>query len=108
MDTPTSTGSGTHRVTILDDMTIYNALGQKATLMDALAHCQDLEIDLSHVAEVDTAGFQLLLLTKREAAQQKKKARIVAHSPAVREVLDFFNMAAGFGDPLVITAREQA
>jgi len=89
-------------------MTIYNALAQKTNFMEALQECQELEIDLSHVAEIDTAGFQLLLLTKREAAQQNKKARIVAHSPAVREVLDFFNMAAGFGDPLVIPAREQA
>lgn len=108
MDTPPPAGSGTHRVTILDDMTIYNALPQKSTFMDALAQCKELEIDLSHVAEVDTAGFQLLLLTKREAARQKKTARIVAHSPAVREVLDFFNVAAGFGDPLVIPAREEA
>jgi len=100
--------TGTHRVTILDDMTIYNAQAQKTTFMEALGQCQELEIDLSHVAEVDTAGFQLLLLTKREAALQQKKATIVAHSPAVREVLDFLNMAAGFGDPLVITAREQA
>ena len=100
--------TGTHRIAILEDMTIYNALAQKANFMEALQECQELEIDLSHVAEIDTAGFQLLLLTNREAAQQNKKARIVAHSPAVREVLDFFNMAAGFGYPLVIPAREQA
>lgn len=99
--------TGTHRVTILDDLTIYNALTQKASFMEALGQCRDLEIDLSHVGEVDTAGFQLLLLTKREAALQNKTARIVAHSPAVRELLDFFNMAAFFGDPLVIPAREQ-
>lgn len=99
--------TGTHRVTILDDMTIYNALAQKSSLMEALEQCSDLEIDLSQVGEVDTAGFQLLLLTKREAALQNKRARIVAHSPAVHELLDFFNMAAFFGDPLVIPARAQ-
>lgn len=100
--------AGTHRVTIVDDMTIYNALAQKTIFMDALAQCKELEIDLSQVGEVDTAGFQLLLLTKREAARLGKTARIVAHSPAMRELLDFFNMAAFFGDPLVIPAREQA
>lgn len=94
------------RLTITDDMTIYNAALQKAQLLDALDAGQDLEIDLSQVAEIDTAGFQLLLLTKREAAARSVAARIVAHSPAVREVIDFYRMAAHFGDPLVISARE--
>ena len=34
--------------------------------------------------------------------------RIVGHSPAVREVIEFFNMVAFFGDPLVIPANEQS
>lgn len=99
--------TGSYRLSIGDDMTIYNVITQKLQLIEALANCSDLEIDLSQVGEIDTAGFQLLLLIKREAAQNGKAARIVAHSQPVREVLDFFNMAAYFGDPLVIPAREQ-
>lgn len=94
------------RLTFTDDMTIYNATAQKAQLMEALGADQDLEIDLALVAEMDTAGFQLLLLAKREAAAHGHAARIVAHSPAVREVIDFYRMAAHFGDPLIISARE--
>lgn len=97
-----------YRFSIGDDMTIYNAAPQKTQLVEALTQCQELEIDLSLVSEIDTAGFQLLLMIKREAAQQGKAVRIVAHSTPVREVLDFFSMAAYFGDPLVIPAREQA
>ena len=63
-----------------------------------------LEIDLSAVGEIDTAGFQLLVLVKREAQRLGKQAHIVAHSEAVRELLDFYNMAAEFGDPLLIPA----
>jgi ABC-type transporter Mla MlaB component len=102
-----STATSSYRLAIAEDMNIYNAIPQKAQLVAALAQCQDLEIDLSLVGEIDTSGFQLLLLIKREAARAGKTARIVAHSAPVREVLDFFNMAAYFGDPLVIPAREQ-
>jgi anti-anti-sigma factor len=102
-----STATSTYRLAIAEDMNIYNAAPQKAQLVAALEQCHDLEIDLSLVGEIDTSGFQLLLLIKREAARAGKTARIVAHSAAVREVLDFFNMAAYFGDPLVIPAHEQ-
>lgn len=92
---------------IVEDMTIYNAAIHKQQLLAALAASDDLDIDLSGVAEIDTAGFQLLVLIKREARRLGKNARIVAHSQAVREVVDFFNMAAEFGDPMLIPARER-
>ena len=92
------------RITIGEDMTIYHAAIQKKALIDALNASARLEIDLSAVGEIDTAGFQLLVLIKREAQRLGKQAHIVAHSEAVREVLDFYNMAAAFGDPLLIPA----
>ena len=92
------------RITIGEDMTIYHAAIQKKALIDALNASARLEIDLSAVGEIDTAGFQLLVLVKREAQRLGKQAHIVAHSEAVRELLDFYNMAAEFGDPLLIPA----
>jgi ABC-type transporter Mla MlaB component len=94
------------RIAIGEDMTIYNAAVQKQALIDALTAGQRLEIDLSAVGEIDTAGFQLLMLVKREARRLGKEAQIVAHSEAVREVIDFYNMAAEFGDPLLIPAHK--
>lgn len=95
------------RIAIGEDMSIYNAAAHKQQLLDALAGAADrLEIDLSAVAEIDTAGFQLLMLVKREARRLGKQAQIVAHSEAVRELLDFYNMAAEFGDPLLIPAHQ--
>ncbi|ANQ83496.1 lipid asymmetry maintenance protein MlaB [Azoarcus olearius] len=91
---------------IVEDMTIYHAAEQKQQLVAALAQADELQIDLSAVAEIDTAGFQLLILVKREAQRLGKRARIVAHSAAVREVVDFFNMAAEFGDPMLMPAPE--
>ena len=92
------------RITIGEDMTIYHAATQKQALIEALKASARLEIDLSAVGEIDTAGFQLLVLIKREAQRLGKQAKIVAHSEAVRELLDFYNMAAEFDDPMLIPA----
>lgn len=94
------------RLTITEDMTIYHVHELKTRMLTALTAHPVLELDLSGVAEIDTAGFQLLLLLKKEAARQGKEAKIVAHSPVVREVVDFFNMAAQFGDPMLIPKDE--
>ena len=100
-----------HEVTRLAldaNLTIYNAVELKQRLLDAVRAPKDLELDLSQVGEIDTAGFQLLVLAKRESQRLGHSLRIVAHSPAVREVIEFLNMVAYFGDPLVIPAGEQA
>jgi anti-anti-sigma factor len=95
-------------ITINEDMTIYNAATQKPMLLDALTDCQELDLDLSQVSEMDTAGFQILLLTKREALKANKTVRLTAHSKSVTELLDLYNMATYFGDPMVIPAKEHA
>ena len=95
------------RLCIVEDLTIYHAMEQKQQLVAALEEAEALELDLSHVAEIDTAGLQLLMLAKREAGRLGKRMAIVAHSPAVRQTIDFCNLAAFFGDPVIITAREQ-
>ena len=88
------------------DMTIYNALDQKQELLDALSISDDVELDLSQVGEIDTAGLQLLILLKKEAQRIGKRVIIVAHSQPVRSLIDFCNLAADLGDPLVIPASE--
>ncbi len=95
-----------HTTTIKEDMTIYNAGKQKDMLMKALAGCQELDIDLSQVGEMDTAGFQLLLLAKREAIKANKSLHLSGHSKAVTELMDMYNMAGYFGDPVVIPADD--
>ncbi|HSD37496.1 MAG TPA: STAS domain-containing protein [Rhodocyclaceae bacterium] len=86
------------------NLTIYEAHELKAELLGVLGTVDELDLDLSDVAEIDTAGIQVLLVAKQEAARHGKCMRIVAHSAAVSEVIDFYNLAAHFGDPLVIPA----
>lgn len=94
------------RIALNEDLTIYHALEQKQMLLETLANTDVLELDLSHVGEMDTAGLQLLILLKKEAQIAGKRVSIVAHSQAVRSVIDFCNVATEFGDPLVIPAHE--
>ncbi len=104
----TKSEMGRRNISINEDMTIYNAAAQKPMLLKALADCQELDLDLSQVSGMDTAGFQILLLTKREAVKANKTVRLTAHSKAVTELLDLYNMASYFGDPMVIPAKEHA
>lgn len=97
-----------HRFTPNQDLTIYHALEQKTALLGALAATDELELDLLQVSEIDTAGLQLLILLKKEAQRAGKKVAIVAHSQAIRSVIDFCNLATELGDPLVIPAAEAA
>jgi anti-sigma B factor antagonist len=103
----TRTHRRAHQLAIQEDMTIYNAASQKAALLAAFADAAELDLDLSQVGEMDSAGFQLLLLVKREALKAGKSLRLVAHSKAVTELLDLYHMASYFGDPLVLPANEQ-
>jgi anti-anti-sigma factor len=101
-----STSTLLHRVAIEQNLSIYFAAEQKQYLLEALATHDALELDLSAVAEMDTAGLQLLILLKREAQRQGKQVSFCAHTQAVREVIDFCSLATELGDPLVIPAKE--
>lgn len=93
------------RLAFTEDFTIYKVVELKATLIDALAAAERIELDLAQVARMDSAGCQLLLLAKREATATGKTLAIVAHSPSVQSLIEFYNLAACFGDPLVVPAR---
>jgi anti-anti-sigma regulatory factor len=96
------------KAAISETLTIYDAAAGKQALLDVLDGVAELEIDLSAVTEIDTAGVQLLVMLKRAATKAGKKLRLVAHSPASLEVLDRYNLVAYFGDPVVISTPRSA
>lgn len=59
-------------LTIEGELTVFTAAYQKTLLLTFLNTGDELEINLSNVSEIDTAGLQLLILIKREAAQSGK------------------------------------
>lgn len=85
------------------ELTIYNAVELKKGLLKYLKSSHQLEIDLSHVDELDTAGLQVLACAKKDAANNNVPFSLVNHSSSVIEVLDLYNMTSYFGDPVLIS-----
>ena len=90
------------------ELTIYRAAELKPLIIDALQPGGTLEIDLAGVSEIDSAGVQLLMLAKREAQARGGELHLCGHSPAVLDVFDLLDLAAFFGDPLVMPALPAA
>lgn len=86
------------------ELTIYTASDSKARLVEALAQHKEVEIDLSAVTEIDTAGLQLLILAKKEAARQQLQVRFTDHSPVVIDAMELLDLTGFFGDPVIIPA----
>jgi anti-sigma B factor antagonist len=84
------------------EMTIYRAHELKALLLDALAASTALDVDLSAVTELDTAGLQVLMLAKQSAQADGRSMRLLGHSHAVAEVFELLDLASCFGDAIMI------
>jgi anti-anti-sigma factor len=87
------------------ELTIFRAMELKPVI---LATPPVTEIDLSGVTDLDSAGVQLLMLAKKTAQAQGRDLKLIAHSPAVIEVFELLNVAAYFGDHLVMDSRTSA
>jgi anti-anti-sigma factor len=86
------------------ELTIFRAMELKPVLLAEPAVDQ---IDLSGVTDLDTAGLQLLMLAKKTALAKKCDVQLVGHSPAVLDVFELLNVAAYFGDHLVLDSRSK-
>lgn len=88
------------------ELTIYTAASIKSRFLDALSTQEAIELDLSQVTELDSAGLQLLLMAKREAERRNIELSFGQQSRAVVDVLDLCNLSSLFGNPVVIPYQE--
>jgi anti-sigma B factor antagonist len=91
------------RLAIDGEMTIYRAAELKPLVLDALKDHATLELDLSGVTELDTAGLQILVLAKQAAQAAGSTLRLAGHSHAVLDVFELLDMGAYFGDAVLVT-----
>jgi anti-sigma B factor antagonist len=87
-------------VAVADELTIRTATEHKAGLLAALDSTTRLRLDLSGVAELDTAGLQVLLALVAEARSSGKAVELADPTPAVTEVIAL----AQLGEILAIRA----
>jgi anti-anti-sigma factor len=100
--------TGPARLCIEGELTIVRAAALHAELLPLLEREPSLDIDLSAVSEIDSAGLQLLLLAKRSTLAQGKELRLLGHSPVVLELLQLFNLSDYFGDSQLVVATDEA
>lgn len=104
-----SSGASSHkqRIRLTGELCVFHAAELKRALLKLLEPRSEREVDLSGVSEIDTAGVQLLLIAKREAAQRDCQLSFINHSEPLLEVVDLLNLSRSFGDPVLITASRQ-
>lgn len=84
------------------ELTIYSVAEARDLLSAALDPGPVLQLNLSAVEELDTAGVQLLVWLKQEARRRGRTLVLTGHSPAVVEVFDLLQVAGLFGDAILI------
>lgn len=92
---------------ISGEFTIFTAAELKPRLLHAVidAESEEVDIDLSEVSEIDSAGLQLMVMTKREALARGKNVRFVRHSDPVLDLVDLCDLSGFFGDPVLIRSQ---
>lgn len=89
--------SGRARLALEGELTIYAAAELQTRLVAALADAPEgLDIDLAGVTELDSAGVQLLMASRRAALATGRSVTLCAPSEAVCEVLELFDLASFF------------
>jgi anti-anti-sigma factor len=88
--------SAVTRIAIEGELTIYAAAEIKEKIASAFQSEQPLEIDLSQIGEMDTAGLQLLLLAKREGIARNRQVTFTPPSQAVLDALQLCGLSTEF------------
>ncbi len=94
----------TLQLTVGSEMSIYTATELKTELYRDWDKAKEIEVNLSQVDELDSAGIQILLQMKYDSERLKKPVRFVEHSPIVIEALEMLDLISRFSDPVVISA----
>jgi len=89
-------------IDIPGDMTIYEAGEVRDLFMNALSEKKNINVNLSNVSEIDSAGIQLMVSLKNNASENDLSVQYRSHSQSVIGLLDLFDMTSYFGDPIVL------
>ena len=101
MSIETQQTGNTARMSLSGELTIYTAAEIKASLAQVMGNADEIEVDLSGITEMDTAGLQLMLIAKRRAG---KTVCFVKHAPIVMRLIDLANLGGVLGDLMVVGA----
>ncbi len=89
----------------LGEITIYHAGEYKSLVAEAIEGNSTLEIDLSAVTELDSAGLQLLVMAKRACESRDIEFSMTHPSGPVVDVIELCNLSGVFGMTQVLPAN---
>lgn len=72
------------------DISIYSVKDLKDELSKHFENNKNMEIDLSAVDKLDTAGFQLLLMARKELESKDKKLSIINPSSETERIFKLY------------------
>jgi len=82
------------QVALAGEVTIFTAEEIRRQLLAAIDGEDDVDVDLSQVTEIDTAGVQLIVAALREAAQRGRELSFTAGSAPVVEVMGLLGLSS--------------
>lgn len=103
----TTSDSNPNCLALQGELTIYHAETLKAQLLVLLQKGGELEVDLHEVTEIDSAGIQILMATKKESQKRGLQLSIVGHSRPVLEIFELLNLSGFFGDPVLLAGTRR-
>lgn len=88
-----------HVLALTGPLTIYDVVTAKACLGAELAEDPHLEVDLSGLEALDSAGVLLLLWLKREGRKRGREVPFLRPNAAIRAALDQLGLLGALNDP---------
>lgn len=82
------------RLNLGSELTIVTAAQTRDRIAPYVTAATDLELDLSAVSDVDTAGLQLLLMVRREAERRGAKVTLADPSPVVQDLFELTQLSS--------------
>jgi anti-anti-sigma factor len=100
----TTDNSAADLVLLTGDLTIYNAAQVAKDLLARVTDGGMIAVDLDGVTEIDSAGVQLLLVTRREVLARGGTFRFLRPSRPVRDVIETFALSDRLAPPAALPA----
>lgn len=84
-------------LTMDGELTIYNVTMAKSMLLDDIQNTHDpIALDLANVSDIDTAGVQLLLFSKKIFSENNKRLYLSKSNEHLDAALKNFDVTAYF------------
>lgn len=95
------------RMTLVGDMTIYQAQAFYDELEPLFQEDSNFSIDLAQVSKIDSSIVQILMMARQHWLANDQEFNLLNHSEAVINALATMGLVSWFRDPLFISSQQE-